>query len=234
MTGKFAAVTIALLASWAGTASAATIIDLETLGNIFSWTNNTTDETASVSTGAVMFQFAIATVLGPAFASFDGTVNLTATTTTPATGPDPSGNYDEPGWSGSGSLTDTSPGTYNGVVIFSWTWGSSGLLSVAANGTGGSFGDSTPPLTEVTFSSPILNFGTVVSQSWGLSFGSPANWTIGPGGFLNSNTGGGVVTFDGVPTPTGIPEPATMLMMGSALVGLGMLGRKRFARNKRP
>jgi hypothetical protein len=29
---------------------------------------------------------------------------------------------------------------------------------------------------------------------------------------------------------SGVPEPATMVMLGSALVGLGLLGRKRFAR----
>ena len=38
-------------------------------------------------------------------------------------------------------------------------------------------------------------------------------------------------TFSTPPVPdTGAPEPATLAMMGSALIGLGVIGRKRFAR----
>jgi hypothetical protein len=51
-----------------------------------------------------------------------------------------------------------------------------------------------------------------------------------------TQTGGasGAITYSGTfatpPPSTGSPEPATMAMLGSALIGLGVLGRKRFAR----
>jgi len=68
-----------------------------------------------------------------------------------------------------------------------------------------------------------------VSTSAGTYSGSQ---TSGTGGvfFGGSSTAGGttVVTFDFTPATTSTPEPATMALMGGALFGLGLLGRKRF------
>ena len=41
---------------------------------------------------------------------------------------------------------------------------------------------------------------------------------------------GNVVISFGSPTATSVPEPSTLLLLGSGLIGLGILGRKRFHR----
>jgi hypothetical protein len=225
-----------LFASLAGTASAGTILDVFTQGDLFSFTDTGSSETAVVTSGVVTFEFQIATALGPAFTPVTGLLNFDASTTAEATGPDGNGNYDEGGWSSvtAGTITDTQAGAYQNVVIFSFTFGPSGALSVAAAGTGGTFFDSTPPLSppEVSFSSPILNFGNVTSQSFSIGLGGDNNWAVasGPPGYLVNNTASAVLTFVSNPEPTPLPEPATMVMLGSALIGLGLIGRKRFSR----
>ena len=50
------------------------------------------------------------------------------------------------------------------------------------------------------------------------------------GGASGSVSGSGTFATPPQAPPSGAPEPATMALMGSALVGLGMFGRKRLSR----
>ena len=60
---------------------------------------------------------------------------------------------------------------------------------------------------------------------------APASLTISLNQSAAQTTINASGTFSSPPSPdTGAPEPATLAMMGSALVGLGVIGRKRFAR----
>jgi len=193
---------------------------------LFTLTNNAgTSVTVSVSNGAIDYKFAVPNALGTAFRS--GILNFTGTSTTPATGPDISGNLNEGGFTGSGSIFDILTGT----IALSWTYGPSGALQVPAGGTGGTMQDSRPPSTEVNFTSPYLNFGATVSQSYsfGLS-GATTPWSLGPGSFPNNDSASIVGTFDAQPVPVGTPEPASMLVTSGALLMLGLMGRRRFAR----
>lgn len=50
--------------------------------------------------------------------------------------------------------------------------------------------------------------------------------------FSQSGGSTGAISFSGTfaTPPSGVPEPTTMALLGSALVGIGLIGRKRFAR----
>jgi hypothetical protein len=188
-----------------------------------------TGNSFTVTNGAVNFQFSVPNALGTGIRP--GLLNISATSTA-ASAPDGSGNQVEGGFSGTASIFDSVTGT----TAISWTFGPTGTLSVALGtpgtpGTGGTFSDSRPPATEVNFLSPYLSFASSTSESFsfGLSGGTPGG-AVGAGGHLADEAFSGVGTFDAIPLPVGTPEPATMAMLGGALVGLGLVGRKRFAR----
>ena len=68
--------------------------------------------------------------------------------------------------------------------------------------------------------SAIASSGTLVSISSSVASGSA----------VATSSGGAIIGYDYTVPSTGAPEPATLALVGSALLGLGVIGRKRLSR----
>lgn len=108
--------------------------------------------------------------------------------------------------------TPTAPGTFLGTV---------GTYNITGSTVGGG-SNAVPTSPQNTATS---NFGSN-TQTLG-SFDVLITASLPNGGSVTQSTGRVQLTYDTMSTATVTPEPATLTLMGSALLGLGLLSRRR-------
>jgi len=84
--------------------------------------------------------------------------------------------------------------------------------------------------SQVSISWSPLQLGPGTSNASGGNFATTFFTITSPTGIVDPTSNGGVETVQGYVNSTAVPEPATLSLIGGALLGLGILGRKKFFR----
>jgi hypothetical protein len=218
----------------------------------FGEANGTQDFSLSLSGGANALTassaifIVLANTVNPALSSVPITATLTITGDSSTTsGSVNTGSFLTQSGYQAGTFSIVGTGTYAGLgTILSGTFGGNGAnnsgISGSAAGYSATFSssDGVSNYSEVIFNSALWNFATsngIESLSFSLSNLSAAlsltgGYIPGSTGLTNSFTAAGSGTFSATLQSSPVPEPGTMGLLGAALVGLGLLGRKRVRR----
>jgi hypothetical protein len=163
-----------------------------------------------------------------------GLLSFHVTSTKFAVGKAGNNTLTETGFTGTGSIVD--PVTHFLILSWSFNLADSTALTVANNGYTGSFVDSSPihVVSAPYINQPYLLSSDFASLRFNIFFTAhDAPWTsnglpvVYSPAFLGTCTNCRIAPNEAV---LDLPEPATMAMLGCGLIGLGLLGRKRFVR----